>query len=87
MEPGWNRLILKVIGPQRIKDTFLFNNKYIMSTDNNLEPIRHSLSHLMSMAIMEKYPKAGLAVGPAIDNGFYQDYDLPEALSEKDFAS
>jgi len=50
-----------------------------------IENIRHSLSHLMSMAIMEKYPKAGLGVGPAIENGFYQDYDLPEAISEKDF--
>jgi len=47
-----------------------------------LEKIRHSLSHLMSMAVLELYPKAGLGVGPAIENGFYQDYDLPEAISE-----
>ncbi len=46
-----------------------------------LEVIRHSLSHLMSMAIEEIYPKVGLGVGPAIDNGFYQDYDLPEAIT------
>ncbi|MFH0968941.1 MAG: threonine--tRNA ligase [Patescibacteria group bacterium] len=52
-----------------------------MSTKNNLEAIRHSLSHLMSMAVQELYPKAGLGVGPAIENGFYQDYDLPEAIT------
>jgi len=46
-----------------------------------LEKIRHSLSHLMSMAIMEIYPEAGLGVGPAIENGFYQDYGLPEPIS------
>lgn len=49
--------------------------------DKKLEAIRHSLSHLMSMAIEEIYPKVGLGVGPAIDNGFYQDYDLPEAIT------
>jgi len=56
-----------------------------MDKQAKLERIRHSLSHLMSMAIMEKYPQAGLGVGPSIENGFYQDYDLPESLSETDF--
>jgi len=46
-----------------------------------LEKIRHSLSHLMSMAVQEIYPDAGLGVGPPIDDGFYQDYDLPEAIT------
>lgn len=49
---------------------------------NKIESIRHSLSHLMSMAVLEIYPKAGLGVGPSIENGFYQDYDLPESISE-----
>jgi len=44
--------------------------------DKQLDKIRHSLSHLMTMAIVEIYPKAGLGVGPVIENGFYQDYDL-----------
>ncbi|MFA5987367.1 MAG: threonine--tRNA ligase [Candidatus Paceibacterota bacterium] len=44
--------------------------------------VRHSLCHLMSSAIMELYPKAGLGVGPAIEDGFYQDYDLPETINE-----
>ena len=51
--------------------------------NEKLEKIRHSLSHLMSMALVEKkYPQAGLGVGPSIEHGFYQDYDLPEAISE-----
>jgi threonyl-tRNA synthetase len=49
--------------------------------DRKIEAIRHSLSHLMSMAIEELNPKVGLGVGPAIENGFYQDYDLPKTLT------
>jgi len=51
-----------------------------MSKINNIELVRHSLSHLMSMAVQELYPKVGLGVGPAIENGFYQDYDLSEVI-------
>jgi threonyl-tRNA synthetase len=54
-------------------------------TDEQLFKNRHSLSHLMTMAILEIYPDARLGVGPVIDNGFYQDYDLPEAISEEIF--
>lgn len=48
---------------------------------SKIEKIRHSLSHLMSMAVSELYPGVGLGVGPTIENGFYQDYDLPTDLS------
>lgn len=54
-----------------------------MSQNNEqLNKIRHSISHLMSMAVLELYPKAGLGVGPYIEDGFYQDYDLSESMSE-----
>src|SRR3989339_291533 len=56
-----------------------------MKQDDQMDKIRHSLSHLMSMAIMELYPKTGLGVGPFIENGFYQDYDLPESISSEIF--
>ena len=49
--------------------------------DEKLYKIRHSLAHLMSMAVQELYPQVGLGVGPAIDDGFYQDYDLPETIT------
>jgi threonyl-tRNA synthetase len=48
---------------------------------SQIEKVRHSLSHLMTMAILEIYPKASLGVGPIIENGFYQDYDLPQAIT------
>ncbi len=53
--------------------------------NNKIQKNRHSLSHLMTMAILEKYPKAKLGVGPTIKDGFYQDYDLPIKLTEEDF--
>jgi threonyl-tRNA synthetase len=50
-----------------------------------LQKIRHSICHLMSMAMQEIYPSVGLGVGPFIEDGFYQDYDLPESISEEIF--
>lgn len=48
--------------------------------------IRHSLAHLLAMAVIERFPKAKLGIGPTIENGFYYDFgnikladaDLPE---------
>jgi threonyl-tRNA synthetase len=51
-----------------------------------LHKVRHSLSHLMAMAVLEKQPKAKLAIGPVIENGFYYDFDLSTPLSDKDLA-
>lgn len=48
---------------------------------NKIEAVRHSLSHLMSMAIEEMFPAVGLGVGPTVDNGFYQDYDLEQVIN------
>jgi len=43
---------------------------------NNLETIRHSLSHLLAAAAQELYPDVKFAIGPAIENGFYYDFDF-----------
>src|SRR6056300_1507048 len=47
----------------------------------------HSSSHIIAQALEELYPGVKLTIGPAIDNGFYYDVDLPEGkvISEKDF--
>jgi threonyl-tRNA synthetase len=48
----------------------------------------HSTSHIVAQALEELYPGVKLTIGPAIDNGFYYDVDLPEGtISEKDFPS
>lgn len=48
--------------------------------------LNHSASHLMAEAIMNLYPEAKLGFGPAIEDGFYYDIDLPFQLVEEDLA-
>lgn len=49
-----------------------------------LQIIRHSASHVMAQAVRHLYPGVKLAIGPAIDSGFYYDFDLPEPLKPED---
>ncbi len=44
--------------------------------DSKLEKIRHSASHVLAQAVLEFFPEAKLAIGPAIEEGFYYDFDL-----------
>lgn len=55
--------------------------------DTNLEHIRHSTAHLLAGAIQILYPKALPTIGPAVENGFYYDFDFGDTkISEEDFA-
>lgn len=57
----------------------------IKPTDpEGLEIIRHSASHIMAQAVQHLYPGVKFAIGPAIENGFYYDFDLPEPLKPED---
>ena len=47
----------------------------------SLETMRHSTSHLMAAAILELFPEVKFGIGPAIENGFYYDLDLPFSLT------
>lgn len=50
------------------------------------ETMRHSLSHIMAQAVTKLWPRVKLCIGPAIDDGFYYDFDLGEnTISEDDF--
>ena len=44
--------------------------------NNNLEPMRHTLSHILAAAVKELYPDVKFGIGPAIANGFYYDIDF-----------
>lgn len=50
----------------------------------NLHNIRHSLAHLLGAAVLELYPGTKNAIGPAIDNGFYYDFELTEKIGDTD---
>ncbi|MBI3335109.1 MAG: threonine--tRNA ligase [Candidatus Portnoybacteria bacterium] len=49
----------------------------------SIEHVRHSLSHLLAMAVLKKYQNVRLGIGPAIENGFYYDFQV-SALNESD---
>lgn len=44
----------------------------------------HTTSHIMAQAVKHLFPEAGFAIGPAIENGFYYDFDLPRTLTPDD---
>jgi threonyl-tRNA synthetase len=50
----------------------------------SLEVLRHSLSHVMAAAVMRLFPGAKLAIGPAIADGFYYDFDLEHKFTPED---
>ena len=50
-----------------------------------IETIRHSLAHVMAAAVKKLYPDVKFAGGPAIENGFYYDFDTEHRFSEEDF--
>ena len=56
-----------------------------MEKKDKLHNIRHTLAHLLAASVRELYPGAQNAIGPAIDDGFYQDFDLPKQVSIEDF--
>ncbi len=52
--------------------------------DSNLYRVRHSAAHVMAQAVLEKFPGGKVAIGPAIDEGFYYDFELPRSLTPED---
>ncbi len=60
-------------------------------TDKSGEPalalIRHDAAHVLAAAVMEQWPGVKISIGPAIENGFYYDFEFPEgvSISEGDF--
>ena len=54
---------------------FFIFRRFFMNDEQKQEMYRHSMSHVMAKAIKQLYPGVKLAIGPAIDNGFYYDFD------------
>src|SRR5437588_10119834 len=61
----------------------------ILTTRDKADPdalavLRHSSAHLLAEAVRRLYPGVKVAIGPPIENGFYYDFDFPEAIREED---
>ncbi len=57
-----------------------------MIRSTNLETLRHSTSHVLAQAVKELWPEAKLGIGPAIEEGFYYDFDKPTPFVPEDLA-
>ncbi len=52
-----------------------------ITEDEELQKMRHSAAHVMAEAVLSIFPEAKFGIGPAIENGFYYDFELPRSLS------
>jgi len=55
-----------------------------MDKSDKLNNLRHTLAHLLAASVRELYPDAKNAIGPSVDDGFYQDFDLSNPISIED---
>jgi threonyl-tRNA synthetase len=51
---------------------------------DSLELLRHGVSHVMAEAVVRLFPEVKAAIGPAIENGFYYDFDRPQPFTPED---
>jgi len=54
------------------------------NSEEALDILRHTASHVMAQAVQSLYPEAKITIGPAIENGFYYDFDCPDTFSVED---
>jgi len=52
---------------------------------SSLQTRRHSCSHVLAAAVLRLYPQTKLGIGPAIENGFYYDFEFKKPITSKDF--
>ncbi len=64
--------------------TTVSNKGQKITEDEKLETMRHSAAHIMAEAVQSIFPDTKFGIGPAIENGFYYDFDLPRPLTPDD---
>ncbi|AIW90098.1 threonine--tRNA ligase [Treponema sp. OMZ 838] len=57
---------------------------YSLPKSEKLPLIRHSIAHIMAEAVMNLFPGTKVAIGPAVEHGFYYDFDLPTPITQTD---
>ena len=62
----------------------LADPKIDVNSQASLDALRHSCAHVMAQAVQELFPGTHITIGPAIENGFYYDFDGPHKFSDED---
>ncbi|HQD39834.1 MAG TPA: threonine--tRNA ligase, partial [Bacillota bacterium] len=55
-----------------------------LDSPEGTDVLRHTAAHIMAQAVKRLWPEARIAIGPTIENGFYYDFDLPEAFTPEE---
>ena len=55
-----------------------------MDYSRDIDKLRHTASHVLAQAVKELWPEVKVTIGPAIDNGFYYDFDKKEPFTDED---
>lgn len=75
-----NGLMVDLTSPVQEGDT----QPVYVDSEQGLTILRHTTAHVMAQAVKELYPEARVTIGPAIENGFYYDFDYPPGFNEDD---
>ncbi|MDY0225007.1 MAG: threonine--tRNA ligase [Candidatus Methanomethylophilaceae archaeon] len=62
----------------------LYNDGRVEECEDELKILRHTTSHVLAQAVKRLYPDTKLAIGPAIDTGFYYDFDREGGFTQED---
>ena len=85
---GKEALAVKIDGVARDLSTLLTQDCAVelltFSSEGGAEIYRHSTSHLMAQAVKQLFPEAKVAIGPAVDDGFYYDFDIDHPFTPED---
>ena len=86
---GKKAVVAKVDGKRTDLDHALVDGTkvefFTLADEEGLRALRHTASHIMAQAILRLWPETKLAIGPAIENGFYYDIDTEHVFSPEDF--
>lgn len=74
--------VVKDLSTRLEKDSSL--NLLTFDSEEGRKTFRHTASHIMAQAVKRLYPEAKLAIGPAIENGFYYDFDIEKSFTVED---
>lgn len=91
ISPGLARVAMAAEVNEEIEDLrYAINgdstiNLLTFDDEGGREAYRHTASHIMAQAVKRLFPGAKLAIGPAIENGFYYDFDVAKPISADDF--
>jgi threonyl-tRNA synthetase len=65
----------------------LYNDGRVEECEDELKVLRHTAAHVLAQAVKRLFPETKLAIGPAIEDGFYYDFDREGGFSEEDLAA